>query len=133
MQFFGNKIRSTWCDPLFQSLWLGPLEGAGQEVRVEKLKSLYEEGTAFKLVLEWSKIVLIFIYVMTWIYLLIMIIGKKQTVFSGGIIYFIGGFLFYLFWETKSQYVYSNVFGLIPYAVYAFEFIQEKIKDKVFV
>ena len=133
LQFFGNKIRSTWCDPLFQSLWLGPLEGAGQEVRVEKLKSLYEEGTAFKLVLEWSKIVLIFIYVMTWIYLLIMIIGKKQTVFSGGIIYFIGGFLFYLFWETKSQYVYSNVFGLIPYAVYAFEFIQEKIKDKVFV
>ena len=28
--FFGTKAISTWTDPLFQSIWSGPLEDMGQ-------------------------------------------------------------------------------------------------------
>lgn len=45
------------------------------------------------------------------------------------ILYLIGGVLFHLMWETKSQYVYGYVFLLIPLgAAGAFETYQKMIK-----
>ena len=44
VKFFKEKLLSTWCDPLFQSVWSGPLEEAGQRVDDKILHSLYSNG-----------------------------------------------------------------------------------------
>ena len=45
--------------------------------------------------------------------------------------YFIGGLLFHTAWEGKSQYVYSYVFVLIPFAVYGFVKLADVLKKTV--
>lgn len=37
------------------------------------------------------------------------------------LLYLTGGFLFHLFWETKSQYVYPYLFSLIPLCAFGAE------------
>ena len=49
-------------------------------------------------------------------------------------LYFIGGFIFHLFWETKSQYAYPYVVFIIPVAAYGLyefrSFIDQKFQKR---
>ena len=51
--FFQDKIESTWCDPLFQSIWSGPLEDCGQTLNDQSLKRIYSEGTIHKFIRDY--------------------------------------------------------------------------------
>ena len=62
------------------------------------------------------------------------LIGKlsiNENYLLYAVIFFIGGFLFHTFWETKAQYVYQYTASLIPVAsvgLYkAMDFIWNKI------
>ena len=122
VNFFQDKIESTWCDPLFQSIWSGPLEDCGQVLNDQSLKRIYSEGACHSIIRDFCGAELIFIYITAFVFLIIYLcscnMGKPEMLI--GFIFIIGGFFFHLFWETKSQYIYPYVFLLIPYCAYVF-------------
>ena len=70
---------------------------------------------------------------MIWTFSLVfmLLFAKKKDGWQMFFLYLIGGLLFHLLWETKSQYTYTYVFVLIPFAAYSmsrtFEFLRQKL------
>ena len=112
--FFRDKVISTWCDPLYQSLWSGPAQIYGQTTYTPLLLSLYGDGKTEDLAEYCTKLLSLTIWLGACLFLIM-----KNTDSNGWklfFLYLIGGFLFHIVWETKSQYVYPYVFGLLPFA-----------------
>lgn len=129
--FFGKKAASTWCDPLFQSLWSGPLSASNQGYDDDRLSVLYTDGTCAHIITrQLCQVLLIFMYATALLFLLQTLRSKKYDIYLFAIICFVGGVLFHLVWETKSQYVYSYVFAMIPYMSNAVDSTFSKIKRK---
>lgn len=110
--FFYRKVISTWCDPLYQSIWSGPMQIADQTTYTPLLLSLYGDGKAEDFADMCAKFVSLLLY--TGVCAFLVLGGKKERGWELMFLYMIGGVLFHLFWETKSQYVYPYVFCLIP-------------------
>ena len=117
-RFFWDKVVSTWCDPLYQSVWSGPMEEWGQNTHTELLRSIYTGGRAWSVIETFCKWVTLTLWAFAFVYLLAF--RKGQTLWQLCYLYTIGGALFHFVWETKSQYVYPYVFCLIPFAAFAF-------------
>lgn len=114
LAFLKSKLISTWCDPLYQSVWSGPLDSKGQPAGTAFLSSLYSGGRVEDLLgifCKWLTLVL-------WLFAcgFILFFHKQQPDWMLFYLYCIGGVLFHLIWETKSQYVYPYLFCLIPFA-----------------
>ena len=72
---------------------------------------------------------MILIYITTFIFVIMGFKERNTGELLTGIIFLIGGFIFHLFWETKSQYVYPYVFILIPYSSYTIVRILDKLNS----
>lgn len=110
--FFKDKTVSQWCDPMFQSVWTGPLEDCGQKTHTDLLQSIYTGGEAEDVIERGMRVLMLAIFGFA---LLFLLSRKKET--DGWellLIFFVGGLLFHLIWEGKSQYTYPYVFALIP-------------------
>lgn len=118
-RFFTNKLRSTWTEPTFQSLWSGPLADSGQYVKTGFLKNLYGGGPVYEAVNHFGTVIIALIYICSLAGLIFNLICRRETGFFGLTVcmYLAGGFLFHAVWETKSQYVYPYVYLLIPFAM----------------
>lgn len=115
-RFFGKKVLSTWGDPMFESVWSGPLEAGGQYTHTRFLRNLYTGEGVYRALAGIMDAFLFFIYLMAFGFLTKAGRGKElscEELFP--YLYLIGGVLFHLVWETKSQYVYPYVFCLFPY------------------
>ena len=126
-KFFGKKFISTWCEPTYQSIWSGPLARYGQETYTYITSNIYNQKGLYWFIRLFSKGVTVTILLFTFLSSL----DKRKAFSQYGllILYLIGGVLFHLMWETKSQYVYGYVFLLIPLgAAGAFETYQKMIK-----
>lgn len=124
--FFEGKIVSQWCEPLYQSLWSGPLEDCGQYTRTEFLRALYTGDTAEQ---HLTTVMRCFSFGL-WGAVLGFLLLSRRT-FDGAellLMYFAGGFLFHIFWEAKSQYIYPYVICLLPCAAYFCAKVSGKIK-----
>lgn len=131
VKFFGKKIISTWCDPLFQSLWSGPLLDCEQTFNSYRLSLLYDgQSLPYKAVRMSCEVLLIFMYAMAVLFLAQSLNAKEYDRYLLPYIFFIGGFLFHIFWETKSQYVYPYVFAMIPCMASAFDTLCTQIKER---
>ena len=110
-----NKIISQWCDPLYQSLWSGPLEAVGQKTYTRITESLYCDGLAE----DTMTVVCKFVSTLIWVGIIVFLIccGKNTQGWELFLMYFLGGLIFHTFWEGKSQYIYPYVFCLIPCAM----------------
>lgn len=120
LEFFRTKLLSTWCDPLFQSIWSGPIEDLGQVVNDKVLHSLYANGHAAMAAEKYMNLFMVIVYLLAGIWCFREFKKKAYstaTLFC--LLWFIGGLLFHLISETKSQYVYMYAYGLIPYAASA--------------
>ncbi|MCM1309177.1 MAG: hypothetical protein NC223_11310, partial [Butyrivibrio sp.] len=117
-KFFKNKLRSTWTEPTFQSLWSGPLEDCGQPVKTGFLKNLYGGGASYEAVNVFGSVINTLIYAFALAGAAFSLISRRKTGFFGLSVsmYLVGGFIFHTVWETKSQYVYPYVYMLIPLA-----------------
>lgn len=131
VNFFQDKIESTWCDPLFESIWSGPVDSKNQQLHNKYLKIIYSESRINQLIADGCGAVTIFIYFFTAVFILVSFRRNVPTVWLTGILFFLGGFCFHLLWETKSQYVYPYVFILIPSAVYGFYSVLSWIKKRM--
>ncbi|MCH5266385.1 MAG: hypothetical protein J1F02_10830 [Lachnospiraceae bacterium] len=126
--FFHNKIKSTWLDPLFQSIWTGSLPDCNQHMSAKMLSDLYSGKGGYLYITRFLNIILTLIYLLSLVYLIFAMAEKKircEALFA--YLFFLGGFLFHLVWETKSQYVYPYVFLLIPMAAMSVERLSVKI------
>ena len=129
--FFEGKIRSTWLEPTYQSVWSGPLNTHNDKVDGIILKTIYREQIGYSILTIWDAVVMLLIF--TYSLIAILTIWKLDVRFNEfllfPIIYFLGGFTFHLFWETKSQYVFPYVYCLIPLAAYGLFIYKETLRN----
>ena len=130
--FFKYKIISTWCEPTCEAIYSGPIESAGQIVEQPILHNLYAGGTVYKLVYLFCNIVIANL-------LLFGIICQLKTFTSDNIslwflfplLFFVGGFIFHIIWETKSRYVWGYYLLLAPLAAEGVKTVAETVKNKL--
>lgn len=134
LDFFGEKIITTWCEPTFQSVWSGPLISLKNETPVEFLRDLYSGGMSFLILSSMMNILNVMIFGFALMLVLRKTIWKKgelNTVELFGVLFLTGGFVFHIFWETSSQYVYPYVVMVIPVAAYGINAAFESVKGKI--
>ena len=125
-KFFAEKTISQWCDPLYQSIWSGPLEDCGQDTKTPLLKSLYNGGAAENVLAFGMKFYMIIFFGFSLVFII-----KHYKEYNGWqllFMIFIGGFLFHIIWEAKSQYVYPYFFPLMPLTAFSLSKALERIK-----
>lgn len=118
-EFFKEKIITTWCEPTFQSIWSGPIMSMGNSTENSLLQNLYSSGSIFFLFASAMNVVVVCFFIFAAFFVLWKIFRNKEPLNPLDLfclLYFIGGFLFHLVWETKSQYVYPYIIFLIPLA-----------------
>lgn len=119
--FLGRKLLSEWSEPTYQSLFYsncteawspyGPNYGRDLPAAIN---GIYYGATA-DVLLNFMDGYQALIYCGALIYLL----SKRFTAtleMTTPLLFVIGGFILYLFWEAKSQYVMAYVLALVPYA-----------------
>lgn len=126
-KFYKNKIVSTWGDSMHQSIWNGPLK-----VNTEIMKLIYRsDAKGYSVLCYISKIIEIIIIIFTLVSSFGLLYKKECNITTMyvllAIIYFTGGFLFHLMWETKAQYTYQYVSMLIPSAALGIVMCREKV------
>ncbi len=131
--FFLNKIKTTWCDPTFQSLWYSPLHIEGGVMENPLLCSLRGEngGILYKgtVIALNVLMVLLFAFGCFGCFILCFRMGCEREILLFPVLTFCGVFLFHLIWETKSRYVFSAVYQLIPVASLGIEGLLSKRCD----
>lgn len=125
LSFFVKKTASQWCEPMFQSVWSGPLESCEQYTNTRLLQSIYSGGTAEKIIAAFLKVLCFIIFGSTFGFLLLK--EQKHDGWTLFVMFFIGGLLFHTLWEGKSQYTYPYVFCLIPLSAYCIHHTAERI------
>ncbi len=122
--FFTRKIASMWTEPTYQSFWINQIRNHRVDFPewLDNLMSAKGYSAAARLAQYFQ--ILMFLGVILWIIL------EEKDLFvdrSFFLLCFVGGFLFHLFWEAKSQYSLSYVVMLIPYEVMGFGLFMEKL------
>lgn len=136
VRFFGEKCITTWSDPTFQSLWNGPLPTWQGKLRTKIFKKIYPidgNSKTSRLIRRISQFtvwtVLIGSLIMGYQVLLDKIKDKAAKAYIIFVcLFFIGGFLFHTFWETKAQYVYQYIIMLIPGAAMGIDVLSKQSK-----
>lgn len=110
--YFNLKIDSQWTEPTFQSLWT--TSRAAQTYHSKWGGSLHQESFTFANIYQACRGIYLLILIASLAFICFHFRGKAS--FLPFMIYLVGGFLFHLVWEGKSQYLYTYVFTLIPLA-----------------
>ena len=131
-KFFSRKIISSWANPSFETLNLLQQSNSNNpntEMKRNLLKSFILWHSADKSVDRTHVGLNIYlkIYELAILFGAIVMLFMKRLNSSNCvfIIAFIGGFLFHLFWETGSQYMFTYFVILIPYGVYGISLLNE--------
>ncbi|MBP2623389.1 beta-carotene 15,15'-monooxygenase [Streptococcus oricebi] len=130
LRFFYEKVKSTWTEPTFQSIWTGPQLERQQYTATPLLRSIYEEKEGYQRLNLFGLVLLSSIYLLTSCFLLYQIFWaqKSLSVFElYPYVFFLGGFFFHFFWETKSQYVYIYILLLLPTAAQVLSLNKQKL------
>ena len=117
LRFFSRKIAAGWSLPTFESLTI--INGKNYEASLTYAVKdmLYNGGiinTCLHLIMDIMQCIITFGLVVY------AFLERKEFSIkkAGFLITFIGGFIFHLFWEIKSQYALPYFVVLIPYAIY---------------
>lgn len=128
LRFFREKTVSQWCEPMYQSVWSGPMALGEQGTYTPLLQNLYAGGSAEDTVEHFCKLLVLLIFGGCMLFLLFD--AKKDSGWELGVVYFIGGFLFHMLWEAKSQYIYPYVFSLIPMAAQGIRAVAGRLQER---
>ena len=134
MQYYSEKIGSTWLNPTFQTIWCS-LPGVRYRYYEEYANYIsYHEKALSMVGGNFAKVeeyyfdiyqILIFIFATLGIFKISKNFDLKQSIIP---IIFIGGFVFHILWETKAIYVIQYYFILLPYAALGINYTIEKEK-----
>lgn len=124
--FFINKFISTWADPTFQSVWLAPYS---ERPRTRLLRNIYYSNylpwnhhpqiswyqKSMKVIAAWCNFLVVTVLVLAMGFMFYQ--RKELNPYAAfAVLYLIGGMMFHLIWETKSEYVFQYFICLIPTA-----------------
>ncbi|MEW4354300.1 glycosyltransferase family 39 protein [Streptococcus pneumoniae] len=129
--FFYQKVLSTWTEPTFQSIWTGPQVERKQFTHTPLLQSIYEEKSGYYFLNNLGSAILLLFYIIVGFGLLFQLFKGAEPIHPfalSSLIFFLGGFVFHFFWETKSQYVYIYILLLMPYFAYFLVNLQDFLK-----
>ena len=123
--FYLDKIKSTWLEPAYQTLWWAePLEEFYMQpdeykeyITNNKIFLSTVHGRIFEVLIPYLDIMEIIIFGLSSISLIYSI--KNKEINNENIILvlcFLGGFLFHILWETKCIYVIPFYLMLLPSA-----------------
>lgn len=132
--FFMRKLTSTWTEPTFESVWIGPLEDDAQAIQSPIIRDIYTGGNSYKIMNLICGIAIRLLAAGCILFLLRALVRfikeltrnnsshlqYTYTIFP--LLFLLGGFLFHLFWETKSLYVFCFVYMLLPVAAAGLSF-----------
>lgn len=133
VHFFYQKVRSTWTEPTFQSIWTGPQLERQQYTYTPLLRSIYEGKEGYHIANQLGMILIMTCYLASTGLLLYKMFWARLSLQAWDLypyIFFLGGFAFHFFWETKSQYTYMYVLLLMPSLAQAFVLSFEGLKKK---
>ena len=131
-KFFYEKVKSTWLEPSFQSIWTGPQLERKQKTQTKLLQSLYEEKIGYKIFNSYAMVFLSSLYLLLAAFLIHRLFWAQQALRPFSLypyIFFLGGFFFHLVWETKSQYVFVYILLLIPTMARSVDWSVERINQ----
>lgn len=116
LEFYKNKTLSQWSEPTYESLWLSfPMDSVWQDEPLTAFqKAVYQGG--LNLLLEgWMDLY----QSLVWLWATIYVAARRKKLevpqLAPGLV-ILGGFLFQLLWEAKSQYTMVYFLMAIPYA-----------------
>lgn len=118
IRFFTQKTASQWCNPNFQSFWIGQVRNSPVRTCNWVWEFTSVEGTdtasRFLDLLEFNILVGALLYCLFY--------WKKENYVTSLILpmTLVGGFVFHMFWEAKGQYVIVYFVLLLPYAAAGF-------------
>ena len=142
--FYSQKIISTWCEPTFESIWSGPLEDMNQHIDGKLLHELYTGGKPYSVYCNYCALIDLPLYIGASIGAFALLTGlirprtknrnkkdRRSKVLSPACLdmllfpalFLIGGFLFHILWETKSQYAMVYIYMLIPLTSFGYAMI----------
>ena len=142
--FYSQKIISTWCEPTFESIWSGPLEDMNQHIDGKLLHALYTGGMPYSVYCNYCALIDLLLYIGAAIGAFALLTGlirprtknrnkkdRRSKVLSPACLdmllfpalFLIGGFLFHILWETKSQYAMVYIYMLIPLTSFGYAMI----------
>lgn len=119
LRFFSRKIASMWSAPFLECTTL-ITKSQPRSLMEGVFENILCDGMPLNIVLFLGMDVLQSVLYFGVLLLLIFDREKGDLKKTGLIICFLGGFLFYLFWEGKSQYILPYYLLLIPYAIEGF-------------
>lgn len=120
LRFFARKTASMWSFPFLECNTL-ITKGHDRFYATGIFENILYDGQPLNvLLLLWLDVFQSILYFGVVLYL---IFDRKKADLkkTGLIICFLGGFLFYLFWEAKCQYIFPYYLLLIPYGVEGFQ------------
>ena len=118
VDFFGRKIAAQWNEPTFQAIRIS--RGRLSERQIPGWINSMIEGRGSIYLSEMLNIFQAWVYFGALLYVIIYFrkCSLDELIFA---VIMMGGFIFHLFWEGKSQYVMLYFFCLIPYAVFGYQ------------
>lgn len=130
VHFFATKVASSWLEPTYQSLFVAYLPGDGDFFSFTPLYSLYEGGHAHQLLTTALRGIAFLIFLGTGIHTFTEIVIRQRQLSAATAISIaiFGGFLFHLFWETKSAYIYPYMMLATPLAALSFTQVEPFIE-----
>lgn len=127
-RFFSYKLAAEWNNPTFECFHIQNRRNTSIELN-SLVKSTINDGGKINILLialfDVVQSALLFGVLMYFI--TADEIDWRQIIF---LLLFIGGFVFFAFWEAKCRYVLPFFYCLIPYSFLGYQSIVEKLKTK---
>lgn len=123
LDFYKRKIVSQWSEPTYGS----QVEtNHRKEARAPIMDSLYK-GELWQPFVRVMDVYQSLIYFGVLLFLVLLIRKQIPVEHLGLLIVIIGGFIFYIFWEAKSRYVFPYFIMMIPMAAMGWELFLQRI------
>lgn len=130
-EFFSKKIMSTWCEPTCQSLWIGAVGDRAKSIDNTYLHNLYNGGKSYSLYYLVCSVIIANILVFAVVHQIGMVKMKTYNyTMLFPLLYIVGGVMFHIIWETKSQYIYMYYLMLVPLAASGIFEISNRLSKK---
>ncbi|SFH98687.1 hypothetical protein SAMN04487830_1162 [Pseudobutyrivibrio sp. OR37] len=126
-EFFSKKIASMWTEPTYQAFWIGQIRNhrVNYPAWLDDFMSVGSYTRVASLLGNFQ--LFLFFGCLIW-----LLLEPKETFVKNSffILCIVGGFLFHLFWEAKSQYSITYVVLMIPMALQGFAHLTKWLQEK---
>ena len=125
VRFYYKKIVSQWNEATYESLWIAKNIRDNEHIAPEKIAVSVFEGKLHAVVEEIMNLYQLLIYFGTALYAW-ELRKKRDTKDTILMLCILGGFLFHILWEGKSQYIFPYVTLMLPCAASGYIYFADK-------